>query len=83
MVHDVLMTTIALSIFKQFICLENNPGQEQERKANVQKQIVHQYKTGDSGQWATGRSWNTWNKSFLNKGYDVMYTKSLYENKPF
>lgn len=50
MVHDVLMTTIALSIFKQFICLENNPGQEQERKANVQKQIVHQYKTGDSGQ---------------------------------
>ena len=46
---EVLVTTIALSIFKQFIRLENNPSQEQERKA-VQKQIVHRYKTGNSGQ---------------------------------
>lgn len=50
LVPVVLMIIIALSIFKQFIWLENNPGQEQERIANVQKQIVHRYKTGNSGQ---------------------------------
>lgn len=66
-VNDVLVTAIALSILKQFIWLENNPGQEQERKANVQKQIVHRYKTGNSGQRATGRSQNTSNKLLLNK----------------